>query len=95
MRTEEEIRSLLHYYIAENEGGIDPFADVGMEPREDMCLWCVRIRLLKWALGELNEPDNGMGMAKYGMAWNGDSVPAPPRDPALVERVLAGEDNDP
>jgi len=102
MTMRQKARLLLDRYIRDNEGGVDPFADGDMEPRDDVCLWCVRIRLLKWLLGEIDSPDNGRGMAKYGTYALGapiyedaEDVPAPPRDPGLVARVLAGEDDDP
>jgi hypothetical protein len=65
VKDEKEIRALVQFYIAEYEGGQDPFNAPGLAPQEQLCLWCVRLRVLKWVLGELPEPDNGRGMTAY------------------------------
>jgi len=65
MRGENEIRAQLDYYIEDCEG-LDPFDDE-FEPQEDICLWCVKIRLLKWVLGELDKPDVTGGMMVLGL----------------------------
>ena len=67
MRTEAEVRGLAQYYVDDCEGGIDVFApDSDMVLQDNMCLWCVRLRILRWVLGETDSPDNGKGMADYG-----------------------------
>ena len=67
MRTEDEVRALAQMYIDYYEGGIDVFAgDNDMVLQDGICLWCVRMRILRWVLGETDSPDNGKGMADYG-----------------------------
>ena len=70
MRSEQEIRRLLHYYVEELEGGHDPFFTGGWEPQDGYCLWCVRLRLLHWVLGDVDKPDDGEGAQRGWMdAW--------------------------
>jgi len=70
MRSEQEIRQLVHYYVEELEGGHDPFFTEGWEPQDGYCLWCVRLRLLHWILGDLDKPDNGNGTQEgWHLGW--------------------------
>jgi hypothetical protein len=68
MKTEQEIRALIQSYIDEYEGCNDPFNTPDLAPQDQYCLWCVRLRVLKWVLGEIDKPDDGHGMSKYGWA---------------------------
>lgn len=72
MRTEQEVRELLRYIIDDCEGGRDPFTDQSSEPAEWACLYCRYIRMLKWMLGETEEPYIGSGMQPHGVYSSGD-----------------------
>ena len=70
MRTEAEIRALLSYYVDECESGIDAVMDKSYQEQPGFCLWCVRVRLLHWVLGDVDKPDDGEGAQRGWMdAW--------------------------
>jgi len=62
MRTEKEIRQMLEHYVEEYEGGHDPFTFEQWAPQDEYCLWCARLRVLHWVLGDLDSPDNESGV---------------------------------